>query len=395
MLSTGSLHTDASVALLALGQGSRPVVRPAGAPDLGTVESGPGRVIPTRRVELPRQYETLPSGEQRDVEAHEIWKPICTHAERVSPEELERMRLTHEALARRPSHVVDPTPSHAIGSFDVAFTVSGSPPAGATTALAAAATYIESFFSDSITININCSFQPMGSGILGGTSSSYRSATYASTRTQMVGDMDGSDTLQAFLPTGTTCPVRYAPSTGTTAETRVFFTYANWRAVDGTQSGTAASMTFNSNFQWDFDPSNGITAGRYSFIDVVIHEVGHAMGFTSGVDFRTNDMECLDLFRFQRTDSTVAADWNPDTTAEFQVRARLVRYNAPEDNANSDLISAEYRMSDGSPYQASHFREQAANIGIMDPAFASGQTFYPNYYSAADRAMFDAIGYDN
>lgn len=390
-----SLLTVASVSFLALPQAPGHVVRPVGAPDDGTVESGPGRVIPTLRIDLPRQLETLPSGAVRDVEAHEIWKPICTHAERVSPEELARMRLVHEALMRRPSHVIDPTPSQRIGSFDVAFTVSGSPPAGATAALAAAATYIESFFSDPITININCSFQPMGSGILGGTSSSYRSSTWASTRTQMTGDADATDGLLAFLPTGTTIPVRYAATSGTTNETRVFFTYANWRAVDGTQTGTAASMTFNTQFTWDYDPTNGISAGTYSFVDVVIHEVGHAMGFTSGVDFRTNDMECLDIFRFQRTDSTTTADWNPDTNAEFQVRARLVRYNAPSDNHNSDLISAEYRMSDGSPYQGSHFREQPANIGIMDPAFSSGQTFYPTYYSAADLAMFDIIGYDH
>jgi hypothetical protein len=395
MLPSGTLLSVAGLSLLFLPQGTGHVVRPAGAPDLGTVESGPGRPIPTLRIDLPKQYETLPSGELRDVEAHEIWKPICTHAERISPEELARMRLVHESLMRQPSHVIDPTPSSRVGSFDVLFNVSGTPPAGATAALAAAATYIESFFSDPITININCSFQPMGSGILGGTSSSYRSATWASTRTQMVGDMDASDTLHAFLPTGTTIPVRYAAGTGTTNETRVFFTYANWRAVDGTQTGTAASMTFNTQFTWDYDPSNGITPGTYSFVDVVIHEVGHAMGFTSGVDFRTNDMECLDIFRFQRTDSTPAADWNPDTTAEFQVRARLVRYNGPEDNHNSDLISAEYRMADGSPYQGSHFREQAANIGIMDPAFASGQTYYPTYYSAADLAMFDVIGYDH
>ena len=40
-------------------------------------------------------------------------------------------------------------------------------------------------------------------------------------------------------------------------------------------------MTYNTNFSWDFDPSNGITPYTYSFQDVIIHEVGHALGFTS------------------------------------------------------------------------------------------------------------------
>ncbi|MEJ2497632.1 MAG: hypothetical protein P8Y43_09230, partial [Sulfurovaceae bacterium] len=67
----------------------------------------------------------------------------------------------------------------------------------------------------------------------------------------------------------------------------------------------------------------------------------------------------------------------------------------PDDNHNSDIISDEYRMSDGSPYQASHFREQSSPwIGLMDPAFSYGETHYPNYYTSADLNMFDAIGWD-
>src|SRR5262245_18385950 len=106
------------------------------------------------------------------------------------------------------------------------------------------------------------------------------------------------------------------------------------------------------------------------------------MDSTSGVDFRFRDMEVLDLFGFQRTDG--AGDYNPDTTAEFQVQARRCAFNAANDDHNSDLISAEYRISDGNPYQASHFREQTPNIGLMDPAIGAGQTFYPAFYSTAD-----------
>jgi hypothetical protein len=51
-------------------------------------------------------------------------------------------------------------------------------------------------------------------------------------------------------------------------------------------------------------------------------------------------------------------------------------------------------MSDGSPYQMSHFREQSPNIGLMDPAIGYGQTFYPNFFKTSDLTMFDAIGYD-
>jgi len=315
---------------------------------------------------------------------------MCSNSGRLTQEDLTLMVLGHEELAKKPGAPIGEEPE--IGLFNLVFVPSGSIPAGATAALAAAEAYIESFFSDPFTISINVSFQPLGPGILGSTSSSYGYVNYAPSRAQIVGDMDASDTLQAFLPTTSTCPVRYTSGSTVTNETRVFFTFADWKAVDGTVSGADANMTFSTNFAFDYDPTNGITSGSYSFQDIIIHEVGHAMGFTSGVDFRFRDMETLDLFRFQRTDGS--GDYNPDTTAEFQVRARLCAYNAPNDDHNSDLISAEYRMSDGSPYQASHFREQTPNIGLMDPALAPGQTFYPAFYSTADVAMFDAIGYD-
>ena len=365
--------------------------RNAGAPSQTALEPTEPIAIPTLHVPLPKQMVTLPSGEEANFEAHQIWKPICAVGQVVQPGELERMVAVHQQLTSQPARVIDNT-SSMVGSFNIVFVASGSIPPAAPAALAAIETYIESFFADPITITINMSFQPLSPGVLGGTSSSYGFVNYSPARTQIVGDMDASDTLQTSLPTGTTCPVRYGSGPTVTNETRVFFTFANWKAVDGTVPGADANMTINSNFAFDYDPSNGV-GSNFSFQDVVIHEAGHAMGFTSGIDFRVNDIENLDLYRFQRTDG--AADYNPDTLAEFTVRPRLMAFNSPNDAHNSDLISVEYRMADGSPYQGSHFREQSPNIGLMDPALAPGETWYPSFYSTADVAMFDVIGYDN
>jgi hypothetical protein len=370
--------------------------RPSGAPTATVQAPIVPTFLPSLRRNLPKQTITLPSGEQVDIGAHQTWKPICTGAESVSPEALERMVLRHELLTRRSGHVIDTTPDvMKIGAFNVVFVLSGSIPPAAPAAFAACESYIQSFFSDPITITINVSFQPLSPGVLGSTGSSSGYVSYSPARAQIVQDMDAGvvdDTIQSFLPTTSTCPVRYTSSSAVTNETRVFFNFAAWKAVDGTVSGADASMTLNSNFAFDYDPSNGIGANQFSFQDIIIHETGHAMGFTSGGDFRFRDMDVMDLFRFQRTDGT--GDYNPDTTGEFQVRPRLVAFNAPNDDHNSDFVSAEYRMSDGNPYQMSHFREQTPNIGLMDPALAPQQTFYPNFYSTADLAVFDAIGYD-
>jgi len=277
------------------------------------------------------------------------------------------------------------------GGIDLIFQLSNNVPTAAADAIAAAESYIESKFSDPITVRINIDFANMGSGVLGATGSNYTNASYSISRAGLINGRDSDDVLQALMPNASNMPVRYnGSSDSVTQENRIYWTLANYRSTIGSVNGIAASMTFNTQFTWDYDPSNGVIGT--SFIDVIVHEVGHALGFTSGADFRNNDMEALDMYRFQRTDGT--GNYNPDTELDFQTVPRLVDFNTPNDAHNSDLISVEYRMSDGNPYQASHFREQFQQIGIMDPALGSGETNYPEYFRQADLDMFDAIGYD-
>src|SRR5205814_7577617 len=51
-----------------------------------------------------------------------------------------------------------------------------------------------------------------------------------------------------------------------------------------TDAAQDASITFSSNFTWDFDPRDGITAGSFDFVGAATHEIGHALGFVSGED---------------------------------------------------------------------------------------------------------------
>lgn len=349
-------------------------------------------VTPLYVAQLPDQVATRYfDGAEESVHMKEVWRLMCgSNAAGYTADDLryqaEQQRIEFE---NGPVKVVD---SGTRAGLNIVFNLGSSVPSEAQTALATAEAYIESQFSDPVTVSINMSFAALGTGILGQTGSYYVSNySYSGSRAALVADMDGDDVIQNWLPTGSTIPVRFDASTATISnKNSIDWTIGNYRAAVGSVSGTAASMTFNTQYSWDYDPTNGV-AGT-SFIDVVIHEVGHALGFVSSVDSGA-DMDALDMFRFQRTDGT--SDYNPDTYDEFQTTPRLVDYNNPDDQHITDFISVEYRMSDGYPYQGSHFREQTPNIGLMDPAIASGETHYPNYYSDADIAAFDAIGWDH
>ncbi|MEL6496922.1 MAG: NF038122 family metalloprotease [Planctomycetota bacterium] len=342
--------------------------------------------------------EVYATGEQMVLEAETRWSYIHGSSTwGLTQDDLRQMMLDHEVIVAAaqanelPYTVIDT--GFARGGFNVIFNVSGNIPSGAAAAIAEVEQAIESQFTDPSTCVISLSFQSLGPGILGGASVNYVNVNWPDARNGLQADNDGDDDTLAFLPSGTTIPVRYNEgSSSVTNETRVFFSRSNFKATIGSLTGTDANIVISTNFTFDFDPSNGISGGAFSFNDVLIHEVGHALGFVSGTDFRNNDIEVLDIWRFTRLDG--ANDFNPDTLAEFQTTPRTAdQFNT--DNANSDLISVEYRMSDGTPFQSSHFREQGANIGIMDPAFSGGQTFLSRgYFSQADIDLFDAIGYD-
>jgi hypothetical protein len=290
----------------------------------------------------------------------------------------------------------------AVTSLNIIYNIGGSVPAEAVTALVTDADYLRGLFSDPVTVAININFAVLSPGVLGSTSVTYVASppTWTTTRAGLVAGMDSDDYIQNSLPTGSTLPVRYDGSSSTvTDENRCYFALANFGATIGTISGISATITFSSEILWDYNPADGdsVPGNKMCFQSVVLHEIGHALGFVSRADYQPNsDITSLDIFRFQRTDGT--GDYNPDNVTEFQTRPRLVDYNNPDEDVISNLFNSsgadiEYRMSDGDPYQSSHFLQDGVNA-IMQPAMGDGQTFYPNYYRAPDIAMLDAIGWD-
>ena len=169
---------------------------------------------------------------------------------------------------------------------------------------------------------------------------------------------------------------------------------ANYLALGGTRIvQNDGSITFSSNFSWDYDPSDGIDAGKFDFVGVAMHEMGHALGFISEVDRVDWVMSQgatanlwprpLDLFRFDTDDLGAGFDFT-DTP----------RMLAPEGSHSFYYGDASVLMStgvyNGDGRQASHWKDNLG-LGIMDPTGAPGELLA---VTDNDLIALDLIGWD-
>jgi len=152
-----------------------------------------------------------------------------------------------------------------------------------------------------------------------------------------------------------------------------------------------AIIRFSSDFSFDFNHSN-VAAGKYDFVGMAAHEIGHALGFISGVDdidyykgvYPGSDFysSLLDLYRFSALSSAQGAgvtDYTADTRNKyFSVDGGLTSIALFADGTNY-----------GDGRQASHWKDNLG-IGIMDPTASYGEKLN---LSATDLRAFDVLGY--
>ena len=301
-----------------------------------------------------------------------------------------------------------------------------------------AAAYWASVFTDNITINLNIGFSALATGVLGSTGSSRSllsmQQTYNALNADRTSTLD-NQAVASLRPLGVSTSVTGAGAVsaitnnfanGTTAangytdlSTRIdndgsvnnsttAVTKASAKALGLTTDVNGAainyassdgSITFSNQFAFDFDPTDGIEANSFDFIGVAIHEIGHALGFVSGVDSydaRTSPgsttlsslegfvvVSQLDLFRYS---SAGNLDWSTQNTPYFSI------------DGGQNQLFGDSRFStgvaNGDGRQASHWKDSAAGvpqIGILDPTSGRGQL---QEITALDLAAYDAIGYN-
>ena len=275
----------------------------------------------------------------------------------------------------------------------------------AQTAFNAAAAQWSSVLRDDVTVRLDLDYAPLETGVLGATSSTELVGSYQEVRGMVVNNagettnprenlllpnLPTKSQFSTFLPAG--FDLDQEPDTG------MQLSQANYHALGGTDSRFTASdgsITFSSNFSWDFDPSDGISDGKYDFVGVAVHEIGHALGFISDVDFVDQVLENgltstqvrpkpMDLFRFDTADLD-------DENFDFTTSTREMIPGGSDSfyyGDGSALLSTGAYAGDGK--QSSHWKDDLS-IGIMDPTVAAGELLA---ISENDLILMDLIGWD-
>lgn len=282
-----------------------------------------------------------------------------------------------------------------------------------------AASLWSSIFTDDVTINISRGFAALTAGLLGSTNNIQNTYTYSAGRAALVADVSSADDASAAShlqsgsalsllinktatnPNGSGSATPYLDSNGSANNTTLRLTNANAKALGllaGNNSALDGSITFSSSYAWDFNPADGITWGTHDFVGAATHELGHILGFMSGVDVLDRNsppvktafnenlftyISPLDLYRYSSQSYAYGSsiiDWTVDSRT---------KYFSIDGGANSLGIFADGANS-GDGRQASHWKDNLG-LGIMDPSAANGEKIT---ISALDIRALDVIGWN-
>lgn len=323
-----------------------------------------------------------------------------------------RPLLRQACLATGLAAALSAGPAHAL-TFEYSFTAGTS--AQAQAAFIEAGNLWSSVLFDPITVRLTVGTAVLGAGVLGQAFSDQVPFSYADVRSALVADaMSSSDaTATAALPATAVAMLinrtaevgssatPYLDNNGSTNNTQLQMTTANAKALGlpftGSTLGGFCStvcdgfIQFNSSFTFDYTRGNGITSGQFDFVGIAAHEIGHALGFVSGVDTLDGNpgfaediyqvLSPLDLFRYSSASAAQGAvDFTASTTAKY--------FSVDGGTTVGPGFATGTSFGDGQ--QASHWKD-SLGLGLLDPTASAGELLA---ITANDRQALDVIGWN-
>jgi hypothetical protein len=259
----------------------------------------------------------------------------------------------------------------------------------------------EGIIKSQITINVKVDFGPTRFGqewdnnILGSTFSGESAKPYADVRAALIAGASSPEELALYNQLPQTAMLTDAgPVETIVAPSAAYRALGLLDAIPPDFEIFRPSIGFNDGFPYDFDPRDGITSGRTDFNAVVLHEIGHLLGFVSAVgDLELNSsgtpaLSLWDLFRFR-----------PGATlGEFGTLERVLGSGGDQvffdGRPSLPLSTGRGDGSGGDGNQASHWKDDDQNggryIGIMDPTIPRSEEFK---IVPADLRALDLFGY--
>ena len=276
--------------------------------------------------------------------------------------------------------------------------------------------------SDDVTINLTVGFNPLDAGILGQAQSAQQMYSYSAFRQGLVGDASSSNDAMATasLATGNTFGMLlnrtsnnpHGPASATpfldndkdannafvnitTAEAKAIGLATQQQTLTGCIGNCDGFIQFNSEFAFDFNPNDGVSANAYDFVGVAAHEIGHTLGFISGVDildynstppqvFPDNAftyVSGLDMFRYSAQSAALGLiDWTADNREKY----------FSIDGGATEIALFSNGVEHGDGRQASHWKDDLY-IGLMDPTAGLGEALA---ISQEDLLAMDVIGWN-
>lgn len=193
-----------------------------------------------------------------------------------------------------------------------------------------------------------------------------------------------------------------------TINTNMLVSRANAKALGmlaGDDAGTDARIDISTSFNWDFNRTDGIQLGFYDIVGVLTHEIGHAMGFLSGVvnvdsagvvDTSKVWARPLDMFRQSQASMALAQS----TPGVFTPVADFAWGNPVVNNIQRNVFfSYDGGQTEGATFAVGPIH----GLGAADHWFASGPILLMTSnlpsgtlqdFTEYDIAAFDVIGFD-